>query len=133
MIPHESRSQRIEDQTVEIPVLQRREAIAEMLHTIPQERIQRTVKQIGDVPMSRQFKKQIKEVDNVIPRGDHRTVELIVSLLMPEVVAVLAELDQITSRSPQQFSRRVSVICGLKDRGATLVAHLKIIAATVWA
>ena len=50
LIPLGSSCQRMEDQTVDIPVLPRPEEIA---HLIPQERVQPTTEQIIDVPMSR--------------------------------------------------------------------------------
>ena len=98
MIPHGSSSEQIGEITVDSPVPQGMEEIMEVVHTIPQERVQSTIKHIIDVSMPHQFQELIVEVRSVISCSHHRTVDWIVSLPVPEVVADLAEMDQITSQ-----------------------------------
>ena len=69
VIPHASSSQRIQQQTVDIPVPQRMEVIMEVAHIIPQKQVhQRTVEHIDDIVVL-PFKEEGVVVMQYTPQG----------------------------------------------------------------
>ena len=66
--------------------------------TIPQKRVQHTMLDAVDVPVSPQLSRSRSRNGKVTPCSHHGTLEKSVSFFIPEVVGDLVELHQITSQ-----------------------------------